>query len=1016
MLIRSADSSRTQLAIVALCICAAQSLVAGNSVTVREGTNFAADISPATADGSERTLVMDLQGMLWLVPAEGGKAKRLTGPEDDIRLPRYSPDGRHILFQSFRFGRWSLAYTDATANNRQELTAGYNDFRDPVWSASGKSIYFSADSTGDYEIWSMQLDTRELSQITRNAGDDYSPATSTQGKLAFVSEMSGSPAIHLHAGAAAIIDYETHAGTRELYRAPAGKLSGLRFSPDGKQLAFVQARERIAFPAINRNELVLLTIATGEHQVLSNNEDVFPVAPTWIDADTLVYTADGLIRQRSLAEPAASTIPFKARLNLQKSNLEQSLPNTFRQDEQPVLGIVNPVAMPDGNQVIFEALGDLWARTSDGKAGRLTDDRYAERDANISTNGRWLTYISDRSGSMQIWMRDAGAGTDTLLTTNARGPRYPTFNKDGSSIAWQDVGPIGTKDFSLNVLNLLTGKNRRLRHAPLIWPGAMSWSADDEYITVAELHSNSSRFRDGKNRLVRVAVNSEQTFINEIPGGGIADFGPVSSPDGTLSALILAGQLHVAPTNEDGSFSGPPQRVAEGLADSPSWSNDGERLTYLSATGLAQVAGPGASSEALPVSLSWRNTRPQGKTIVHAGRLYNGMSRNYRSNVDIEIENGMIVSVKRHRRHPDRIRVIDARKHTVLPGLIDHHGHFQPHQGEWVGRAWLAFGVTTVVEPGGIPWQSRSLMETWGSGRRPGPRLVFSGPQLDGYLRSFPFASHVVTDERLELEMQRARYLGYSALKTYVRMTPTRQQLAIESAHKMGIPVTAHSAFRNLAFGGDRVEHLRGTSRLGYSSKQSGSQKAYADIIAMISENGTAITPTVVVAGGFFSYLLANPELINTQQLTALYPESYRKGLLGFAKMMGRNDSLLAYGHSNALQSIARLHEQGARIVAGTDSPIFPYGLALIIELINYQQAGLEPWEVLETATSGAAQALGAADVVGSIRKAHVADLLIVDGDPLSNIADLMNVQGVMRNGNYYGLQDLLNPDQPAAD
>ena len=75
---------------------------------------------------------------------------------------------------------------------------------------------------------------------------------------------------------------------------------------------------------------------------------------------------------------------------------------------------------------------------------------------------------------------------------------------------------------------------------------------------------------------------------------------------------------------------------------------------------------------------------------------------------------------------------------TVLPGLIDNHAHHQAHDGAWVGRAWLAFGVTSVVEPGGLPWESREIHEAWASGRRPGPRLFYAGPQLDGRQRFFP--------------------------------------------------------------------------------------------------------------------------------------------------------------------------------------------------------------------------------------------------------------------------------------
>ncbi|MHA1159183.1 MAG: amidohydrolase, partial [Alphaproteobacteria bacterium] len=133
-----------------------------------------------------------------------------------------------------------------------------------------------------------------------------------------------------------------------------------------------------------------------------------------------------------------------------------------------------------------------------------------------------------------------------------------------------------------------------------------------------------------------------------------------------------------------------------------------------------------------------------------------------------------IVAVEPHReRGGDRqIAFIDASDKTVVPGLVDHHVHFEPHKGEWVGRAWLGFGVTTVVEPGGLPYESREIMEAWSSGRRAGPRLVFAGPQLDGSRRHFHFATHINSDRRLAWELDRAERLGYGLIKTYTRLPP----------------------------------------------------------------------------------------------------------------------------------------------------------------------------------------------------------------------------------------------------
>jgi imidazolonepropionase-like amidohydrolase len=119
---------------------------------------------------------------------------------------------------------------------------------------------------------------------------------------------------------------------------------------------------------------------------------------------------------------------------------------------------------------------------------------------------------------------------------------------------------------------------------------------------------------------------------------------------------------------------------------------------------------------------------------------------------------------------------------------------------------------------------------------------------------------------------------------------------------------------------------------------------------------------------------------------------------------------MLNYGLANAHETLVKLHAAGVRIVAGTDSPIFPYGLTLIIELNNYAEAGLESYEALQAATSIAAQALGAENEIGSIRDGMLADLIIVDGDPLADLTDLFNLTDVLTNGRHYSLENLLCP------
>lgn len=231
----------------------------------------------------------------------------------------------------------------------------------------------------------------------------------------------------------------------------------------------------------------------------------------------------------------------------------------------------------------------------------------------------------------------------------------------------------------------------------------------------------------------------------------------------------------------------------------------------------------------------------------------------------------------------------------------------------------------------------------------------------------------------------------------------------------MGLPASSHEIYPALAAGGERVEHLRGASRAGFSSKQTDLLRSYADVVGLVGTPRAVISPTIVVSGGFFDYWLAHPALADNPQFRALYPEAYRKGLQGFAQVVARKGELLREGAANARDAVAALAKSGARIVAGTDSPIFPYGLALVVEIANYVEAGLTPADALRTATGASADALGVGADLGYIEAGRLADLLFVDGDPLRDVAELLNVSGVMRGGIYYTLDELLAPPAPPA-
>jgi hypothetical protein len=489
------------------------------------------------------------------------------------------------------------------------------------------------------------------------------------------------------------------------------------------------------------------------------------------------------------------------------------------------------------------------------------------------------------------------------------------------------------------------------------------------------------------------------------------DAGPVASPDGRQLALIIDGALWLWGVTADGQLDGTPVKALDELVESPAFSRDGRRIAVLTTNGLEVIdLDTGNRTDRNP-ALTWQAAAGSGRQLIHAGRLWDGSGDDYRRDVDLLIEGARIVSIQPHTAHTSKwgdIPVIDAGARTVLPGLIDHHVHFEPHKGEWVGRSLLAFGITTAVEPGGLPYESREHMESWLSGRRAGPRLVFAGPQLDGARRTFHFASHINSEQRLQWELARGERLGYGLLKTYRRMRPELQARTVALGHARGWPVTAHAGLRNLGFGGDRTEHLAGSSRTISSAKQSELLASYDDMLAIYSLPQAAVTPTLVNQGGFFDFALRFPEYADNAQYRALFTKAYRQNLAGFTRMVGKNIELIREGLGNAGATLKALDERGTTIVAGTDSPIFPYGLALVIELQGYVDAGLSPAAALRTATVNAARVMGAADQVGRLEVGFLADLVIVDGDPLARMTDLMNVEGVMVNGRYRRIKALL--------
>ncbi len=950
-------------------------------VTLNEGTNLAIALSP---DG--RTLALDLLGSLWTLPVAGGEATRISDEHGDIRQPVWSPDGRSIAFQSYRDGNWHIWRSAADGSELRQLTFGPFDDREPHWSPDGTRIAFSSDRSGDYDIWELDLATQALRRVTTASSDEWGPAYSPDGAtLAFASDREDG----------GIWGIGTDGQERRLAAARATP-NAPAWTPDGRGIVF-NASDRDA------SDLVL-----GDRPI-TRNEDVFPFRVQWLSATEFLYTADGRIKRRTIGGSTAADVPFRARVTLDRPAYARRAPDLDARGPRTARGVVAPTVSPDGRSVAFIALGDVWVMPFGQAPRRLTDDPWVESHPDWSPDGSRLLFSSDRAGSMDLWVHDMRTGEQRAMTNDAGRELAGRWSADGAHIAF--IGGTG----EVMLLDVASGAVRSLHRGQtgptLFAPGRPTWSPDGKLVAVTVLQRYSGRFREGTSQVLLLDVETgEERLVDPVPHHSIGrreDDGPVWSHDGHRMVFVMDGTLWELPVSPAGEPLAPPRRLTDELADAPSFTGDGTRVLYTTPRGLRFLSLLDGRTEDVPVPLIWERPAAAERVVVHASRVFDGRSAEARRNVDILIEDGRIRAVEPHAASLHEGRVIDASNGTVMPGLIDMHSHLGDEWGEPLGRIWLAYGITTVREPASNPWEALGRREAIESGRRLGPRILSSGYPMDGSRIYYSGMNSITAGPQLQREIERVAELGLDVVKTYVRLPDPLQRRAIEIAHEHGLWVTSHELYPAVAYGADGVEHIRGTSRRGYSTKMSGLSRSYGDVVALLGASGMAITPTIALQGGLDLMLAKDPTLAEDHRLALIGPN------VG-ASMRSRG--------GNAARDLAaveaRVRPQGAllravldaggRVVAGTDAPIIPFGLSLHAELQAYVDGGLTRLEALRSATSVAAEAIGAGADLGTIEAGKLADLVVVDGDPLRDIRDARKVRVVIRGGRVFTIDELM--------
>ncbi|MEV0622120.1 amidohydrolase family protein [Nonomuraea sp. NPDC050404] len=952
----------------------------GAEVSLREGTNISAALSP-----DRSTVVFDLLGTLWSLPLDGGTARPITGESVEAAQPHWSPDGRSIAFQGYIGGNFHLFVVAADGSGLRQLTSGPFDHREPAFSPDGRRIAFSSDRGGGYGVHLLDAVTGEIVPLPgKPEAEETSPAWSPDGRLIAVATTT--------ATGAAIDAVDLDGNRRRLATVTSGRTGAPSWSPDGETIVYAAYPGGLTGPLAVGASLLM----AGDRVVSGPDEDVFPFRAAWLSPQEILYTADGRLRVRHLGGGDVRDVRFTARVPVTpRRDLPGKVPT--QDGRRPARGIVSPALSPDGANVAFCALGDLWLMRIGGRPRRLTGGGHFVTDPAWSPDGRRLAYTSDRSGGPDLWIRDLDTGLDRRLVARSHAAVAAAWSPDGARIAFQD------QDGATYVVDVEPGEVRQVL-GPLWQPGRPTWSPDGNVLALAAVRPYSRKYREGTSQILTLDLRTgEMAYHEPAPHRSISTRGldgPVWSPDGRHLAFVMASRLWTLPVNAAGTPTGPARKVSDETCDAPSWSGDSRSLLYLRNGRLRLVAAAGGPPRPVPLALTWTPAVPSGRTVVHAGRVWDGRSPGYLDDVDLVIERDRIAEIRPHRAGTADV---DASRLTVLPGLIDMHVHAHL-RGRFLagrqGRLWLAFGITSIRSPGDPVYRAIEEREAVAAGRRTGPRYFGTGEAIDGSRVYYDFMRPTTGREEVSRELERALGLEYDLIKCYVRLPAAAQRQVIEAAHRAGVWVTSHYLYPAARFGMDGMEHLGATSRLGYSRTVTTRGRAYQDVVALFGAAGMAVTPTLQLGSVAWT---RDRSLPTDERVLSLYPAWELRDLnarLALYDSLPKDtlDGLFAALEAN-VSTVRRIQEAGGLVVAGTDAPLDFTAISLHHNLRAMVEYGMTPRAALTSATSDAARALGMGGQLGGVERGKLADLVFVGGDPLADIRAAANVDKVMVNG-----------------
>ncbi|WP_188365661.1 amidohydrolase family protein [Marinicella pacifica] len=1006
-------------------------------INTETGTWMNLDVSP---DG--QTIVFDLLGDIYTMPISGGEATNITNSMAWDMQPRFSPDGQQLVFTSDQGGGDNIWIMNTDGSDARAVTdEKFRLLNSPAWSPDGEYIvarkhFTGMRSLGAGEIWLYHKSGGQGVQLNKRPNEQKDlgePIYTPDGKYVLFSRDSTPGPIFEYSKDSNNQIYEIFAielATGEIKPWVSGPGGAVRPtpSPDGDSLAFVRRiRADSALFVQDRTSGELTPIYTDLTRDMQETWAIHGVYPNfaWMpDGKDIVFYAQGGIHRINVASKEVTQIPFKV-TDQREIRKAVTVSNEVAKDEFDVKMMRWLQVRPDGQQALFQALGYIYTvDLPDGRPQRLTkQSEHFELYPRYSADGKHIIYTT--------W-HDQKLGTVRLARLNGRSEQLtktpghyvnPVLSPDGKTAVFEAIqggyltSPLYSHDTGIFKVNVQSGERTKIadsgsepfftNHNERIYFTGMDKNGE---VLTGQLYSTDKNGNDKQKHYQGQWINHFKV-----------------SPDEKWLAFIQNFQVYVTPFVRNGQYiatgSGaknlPLQKFSTYAGKNLTWSKDSKELSWAMGPKLYQQPLSAVfdflnqdETEEKPepqqttIQLTAQTDKPSGLVALKGAQIItmeqvDGEQQVIDKGV-IVIKDNRILSVGADVEIPEGAKVIDVTGKTIIPGLVDVHWH-GPYsndqiipQENWNAYASLAFGVTTTHNPSADTQAVFAASEMQQAGLITAPRTYSTGTILYGATHFFTAKVNTLEDALSHLKRMKAA--GAFSVKSYNQPRRDQRQQILEAARETGLMVVPE--------GGSLFMHNMSMVVDGHTGIEHSIPVAaiYDDVKQLWAGTETAYVPTLGVGyGGIWGerYWYDKTDVWKHPILSKYVPAK----VLEPASVRRYKAPLEDYNHFNNARVATELQNEGVDVLLGAHGQ--REGLAAHWEMWMFGQGGMEPLNIIKASTIDGAKYIGMDKDLGSLKAGKLADLVILNQDPLKDIETSDDIHQVMLNGRLYDVDSM---------